>query len=110
MQINLHPRRDDAPLELVAAGDTLWINGQAFDFSALPDGATLPEGAVDCPWLMGPVERIDGELHLSLYLPCGPSPSPEVAYPQPLTITEDGPVVLPKDPEPEPDPEAADDD
>lgn len=42
MHITLTPMRRDASLQLERAGDLLVINGEAFDFSALPDGATLP--------------------------------------------------------------------
>ncbi len=68
-KVVLSPQRRDDLLEVPKAGDALTINGVAFDFSALPDGATVPAGDVPCERLVGPVERIAGELHLNLILP-----------------------------------------
>ncbi|MDE3874593.1 hypothetical protein CN138_29920 [Sinorhizobium meliloti] len=100
MIINLSPQRRDDLLEVTKAGDALTINGVAFDFSVLPDGATIPAGAVPCEWLVGPVERIAGQLHLTLILPHGPSPSQAVAFPAPITNPPDGVMALPFDPPP----------
>jgi hypothetical protein len=95
MQINLSPVRSSTALTVSTVGDVLTINGEAFDFSQLPEGATLPAGAIDSDYFAGPIERINGELHLTLRLPHGPNPSQAVAFPQPITVTQDGPVELP---------------
>jgi len=87
----------DETLTASRASDVLTLNGEAFDLGPLPDGATLPAEAIDSDWIVGPVSRIDGELHLTLRLPHGPSPSREVAFPEPLHATEDGPIQLPTD-------------
>ncbi len=97
MIIDLSPQRRDDVLEVTKAGDALTIDGVAFDFSALPDGATIPAGEVPCEWLVGPVERIAGELHLTLILPHGPNPSQAVAFPAPLIDPPDGVIALPAD-------------
>lgn len=95
MMIILTPQRVDADLTVVKMGDVLTINGEVFDFSALPDGAALPAGAVACPWIAGAVERIDGQLVVPLILPHGPNPSQHVAFPVPISVVPDGPVILP---------------
>ena len=95
MKINLSPVRSDETVTFSRAGDTLTINGEPFDFAQLPDGATLPTEAIGFDHFVGPVERISGELHLTLRLPHGPNPSQAVAFPQPITVTQDGPVELP---------------
>lgn len=96
MIINLSPIRSDVPLFVVRAGDTLSVNGQDFDFSPLPVGADIPADAMDSPWFAGPVSRgTEGVLHLTLLLPHGKDPSPAVAFPEPLVVTEDGLVELP---------------
>jgi hypothetical protein len=95
MQITLSPARRDARLDLSRNGDTLTINGEAFDFSPLPEGATLPAEAIASDWFAGPVERVDGELHLTLVLPHGADAPQETLFPAPLTLTGDGPVTLP---------------
>ena len=97
MQITISPMRLDETLTAYRAGDVLTLNGAAFDFGPLPEGATLPAEAVDSAWIVGPVSRIDGELHLTLRLPHGPSPSLAVAFPEPIHVTEDGPIPLPTD-------------
>ena len=102
MHITLSPVRLDETLTATRSGDVLTLNGQAFDFGPLPEGATLPAEAIDSEWIVGPVSRIDGELHLTLRLPHGPNPSREVAFPEPIHVTEDGPIALPLNPKPEP--------
>lgn len=101
MQIKLSPQRRNDTLTASRAGDVLALNGVEFDFGPLPDGATLPAEAIDSEWIVGPVSRIDGELHLTLRLPHGPNPSQAVAFPAPLTVLGDGPIPLPFDPKPE---------
>ena len=104
MRITLSPVRQDGTLTASLAGDVLTLNGVEFDFSPLPEGATLPATAIDSDWLTGPVSRIDGELHLTLRLPHGPSPSRAVALPESIHATGDGPIRLPFDTVAEPEP------
>lgn len=96
MQIKFNPQRRDDSLSVVKQGDTLIINGTEYDFSAVPEGATLPADAIDSDLFGGPVERIGGELYVTLTLPHGPNPSQAVAFPEPITVSEDGPVALPQ--------------
>lgn len=102
MQIKLSPQRRDDTLTASRTGDVLTINGVDLDFGPLPEGATLPAEAIDSEWIVGPVSRLNGELHLTLRLPHGPNPSRAVAFPEPIHVTEDGPIPLPFDPVPEP--------
>ncbi|SPO69494.1 tail fiber assembly protein [Pseudomonas sp. JV241A] len=68
---------------------------KSFDFGPLPDGATLPVAAVACEWVIGPVERIDGALQITLLLP-HPDDAPEhVRFPSDIINPADGPVLLP---------------
>jgi hypothetical protein len=97
MIIKLSPLRLDETLEASVVGDVITLNGQAFDFTQLPEGATLPADAIDSEHFVGPVERINGELHLTLRLPHGANPSQAVAFPAPITVTINGPVALPFD-------------
>jgi hypothetical protein len=83
------------PLTASLAGDVLTINGVEFNFGPLPDGATLPAEAIDSPWIIGPVSRIDGELHLTLLLPYVSDGSH--FEPSPIHVTEDGMIPLPTD-------------
>lgn len=95
MKISLIPQRRDSALELRRCGDLLTLNGEDFDLSAIPDKATLPRAAVDCAWLASDIARIDGVLQLALFLPHGPEAPAQTLFPAPLSLTVDGPVVLP---------------
>lgn len=95
MQITLSPARRATPLTLERTGDALTINGELFDFTPLPEGATLPREAIASDWFAGPVERIGGVLHLTLVLPHGAKAPQETLFPVPLTLTGNGPVTLP---------------
>ena len=98
MIVNMSPVRCDEPLpDVIYSKDSLTINGQAFDFGPLPEGAILPAAAVESHWIVGRVERIDGEIHLTLILPHGPNPSNAVAFPEPIRVTKAGVVKLPFD-------------
>lgn len=97
MHITLSPVRMDESLTASREGDVLILNGEYFDFSPLTEGATLPAEAIDSEWIAGPVSRIDGVLHLTLRLPHGPNPSQAEAFPEPIHVTEDGPIQLPTD-------------
>ncbi|WP_309086376.1 hypothetical protein [Chelativorans sp.] len=102
MRISFSPQRRWATALVVekTSGDRLRINGELFNFNAIPDGGTIPAGEIPCEWIVGPVERIDGEVRVTLILPHGPNPSHAVAFPEPITVTEDGPIEVPSDPEP----------
>jgi len=96
MKITLSPSRVDVPLVVSVNGDTLTINGEEFDFGPLTDGATLPLEAFESMWFNGPVDRVAGELQLSLVLPYGPNaPESTVFYSGTLDINESGDLVLP---------------
>ena len=96
MKINLSPTRSDRALGITKTGETLTINGVPYDFSQLPEGATLPREAINCQWVCGDVERINGELVIPILLPHGPNASEAARFPEPITVTEDGPIVLPE--------------
>lgn len=95
MKLTLSPDGNSAPFALSRSGDTLTINGEAFDFSAVPEGATLPREAITCKWIAGDVSRTSGVLTVPLVLPHGPDAPEETRFPDPITLTEDGPVDLP---------------
>lgn len=99
MKITLSPQLRGDTLAVSKYGDVLTINGVAFDFSALPDGATIPAGEVPCEWIVGPVERVDGDLDLTLILPHGDDPGKAVAFPAAIIDPPDGPIALPHDEE-----------
>ena len=77
MQINRTPQRNDTQLEYSAKGDVLTINGEVFDFSAIPEGGYVE--SVPCDWIVGSVRRQEGEITLTLIEPYGPPPETEGA-------------------------------
>lgn len=99
MIINFSPVRCDVSLpEVIYSKDALTINGELFDFGPLPDGASLPATAIESDWFKGTVERIDGEINLTLLLPYSVfPPSDAVAFPQPVRVVNAGAVKLPFD-------------
>lgn len=99
MRISLCPQRRDDGLAVSKSGDVLTINGDTLDLSAVPEGATVENAGELHPLLTGTIERIGGEIHLTLVLPHGANPPPELAFPQPITATADGPIALPVAPE-----------
>lgn len=95
MKINLSPQVRPDALAVIKAGDKLIINGEAFDFTQLPEGAILPASAVDCEFIIGDVRRQDGELHLTLLLPISADAEHDACFPEPIVSQEDGPIKLP---------------
>lgn len=96
MKISLSPQVRDDALTVNKAGDTLTINGAVYDLSVIPDGATLPASATDCPYLIGDIKRENGALSLTLMLPIGPYAQQGACFPAPIIDPPDGPLVLPE--------------
>ena len=86
----------DEHLMLSRDGDVLTVNGQAFDFTPLPEGSELPAEAIGSEWFAGPVVRREGRLEFSLRLPLADGASAAARFPEPMLIEADGPVELPQ--------------
>ena len=95
MLINLSPIRSDNSLEITKTGETLTINGIPYDFSQLPNGATLPREAIGCEFIVSDVSCVNGEIELTILLPHGANASHEARFPEPIIKNNDGQVVLP---------------
>jgi hypothetical protein len=96
MRIKLSPQRREDVLDVVKAGNVLYVNGEAFDFTPMGDGDTLPSAAITSVWFVGDVDQEGGELTLTLLLPLPWNYSPEQAFPADLVDVPDGPVVFPQ--------------
>lgn len=96
MIIKLIPQGGIGILEVSKRGDVLTINSERFDFRELPEGAVLPASAVDCEFVVGDVARINGELVITLLLPCGPEASEAARFPSDIVSPSDGNVSLPQ--------------
>lgn len=96
MKIKLSPVYFDMqPMIVFTQGDSLNINGLTLDFSQLPEGATLPAQATNCPWLIGPIERVGGELVVTLLLPIPENASHAARFPADIVAPGNGRVSLP---------------
>ena len=74
--------------------EILW-NGERFDFRELPEGAVLPASAVACEFVVGDVMRLNGDLIITLLLPCGPEASNSACFPADIVAPPNGNVSLP---------------
>jgi len=93
--LSFSPQRSDDILTVEKTNDDrLRINGELFNFNPLNDGDVIPAGAIPCNWIVGPVEKVDGTIHITLILPYG-LPSTSVETPAPITVSVDGVVALP---------------
>lgn len=95
MHISLYVCLIDADLVVSRAGDVLTVNGEAFDFSGLPDGASIED--VPCEWIIGGVSRDGGSLVLKMLLPCGYDAPHERTFPAPIIDPPDGVITFPGD-------------
>ena len=95
MHITLSPMRRDETLTLERQGDALILNGELFDFSPLPEGATLPVEAIPSDWFAGPVQRDGGQLQVMLVLPHGPNAPQNTRFPAPIDNPPAGGIALP---------------
>lgn len=96
MKLLFSPQRRDDILTISKSGDALTVNGTVYDFTPLADGSTLPREAIGCEWICGNVERVNGELVIPILLPHGPDASESARFPEPITVTSNGQVVLPE--------------
>lgn len=96
MHITFSPQWRSDALTVSKQGDILTINDIVYDFSVIPDGATLPADAVDCLFIIGLIERIAGTLHLTMLLPHGSDATPAALFPAPLINPPDGLLELPQ--------------
>ena len=102
--IKLSPVRSDEVLSVSKTGEVLAFNGLSVDFGPLPDGATLPATATGCAWVHGQVERINGQLVLTVAMPHSSMASEQSRFPADIVNPPDGRLPLPTDNDPQPEP------
>ncbi|WP_283245270.1 tail fiber assembly protein [Pseudomonas sp. PCH44] len=95
MIIKLSPVRSDLVLGVLKSGDTLAINGKAYDLSRLADGASLPVEAIGDEFVAAPIERVGGNLVVTLTLPHAADAPEQARFPVDIVNPADGPVPLP---------------
>lgn len=97
MKITLCPQRRDDYITAVKEGDVLIVNGFSYDFSAMSNGDTLPRGAISDEWFPGDINKVAGELSLTLLLPLQINFSQEQAFPVPMLDVPDGRIAFPRE-------------
>ncbi len=95
MQINLSPQLRIGTLTVAKAGETLTINGTAYDLSTIVEGTPRASADIGCPCIVGDVERIAGDLIVTLILPIGADASQAALFPAPIVNPADGQLALP---------------
>ncbi len=98
MKIKLSPVQIDERLNASVRGDCLTLNGIEFNFEPLQEGELLPCAAIATNWLLGNIQRLNGEIHLTLRLPHGHMAPHETRFPSAYEIPMDvrnGEVKLP---------------
>lgn len=98
MYLTLSPFRSDETLTLERLGDTLIFNGMPLVMDAVLEGMTVPREAITgtgSEWIESDITRTGGVLHLTIRLPHGwPAPLATL-WPDPISVTGNGPVALP---------------
>lgn len=88
--ITLSPMRRDDALAVSVAGDVLVLNGEAIDLATYTADPEVPHD-----WIIGQPVQVEGEWHVTIVLPHGGEAPEATRFPEPITVTEDGPVQLP---------------
>lgn len=88
--ITLSPMRRDDTLMVSVSGDVLVLNGEAIDLATY---TADPEATHD--WIIGQPVQDDGVWHVALILPHGADAPEATRFPDPITVSADGPVTLP---------------
>lgn len=96
MQLTLTPQRGlpgQPEMTIHVAGDTITIDGQAYDLSAVPEGGEgWPEG--DTPF-SGVIRRIDGVLHVAVVARIGDAAAPDQGSAPWVVENATGDVAIP---------------
>jgi hypothetical protein len=95
MIVSFSPVLKEEKLKVEVSGDTITVNGEVFDFSPLPEGATLPNSAIESKWIVGDVTRKNGVINLMIVLPHGLNAPESTRFALPIFVFKDGPLTLP---------------
>lgn len=88
--ITLSPQRRDDVLTVSVAGDVLVLNGEALDLGTYTADPETPHD-----WIIGQPVQDAGVWHVALIFPHGADAPESTRFPEPVTVTADGPVQLP---------------
>ncbi|ULT73036.1 hypothetical protein [Pseudomonas sp. BC42] len=99
IKINLSPILMGGRLEVSVRGFELTVCCEVFDFTPLKKGYELSAADIGSELFAGPaVMSGDGDLEVTLLLPYSDPDAPMcVRFPEPIFVTADGPVEIPKE-------------
>lgn len=80
---------------LKVKGFIVYIDGEAYDFTPLPDGGRLPIGSVSNDAICGVVRREGDVLTVPIIYPFTAAPNMGFVDPKPITVRSNGPVKFP---------------
>lgn len=104
MKIKLSPIfKETTPLSAKIDEDKITVNGEVYDFTPLKEGETLPSDALPEGVFASSIERIEGDIHLTLVLPHAVTAPYETRFPAAYSVAMDvvsGEVPLPPYDEP----------
>lgn len=82
IKINFSPVRADGKTTATLEGSVLTVNGELFDLSEIPDGATVNHPVIQ------KCTRTGDDYELTLTLSHGPNAPQETRFPEPVEVTE----------------------
>lgn len=91
-EISFSPVRAEGHLSVAVEGETIILNGTAYDLGPLAEGDVLPPFA---PEVQGPVTRRAGLIRVNLFLPHGPDAPEAVRFPASVQDPAAAPGLVP---------------
>jgi hypothetical protein len=89
IHITLSPQRRDEELSVEKQGNALIFNGEYVDLE------TYSPERVQCQWIVGEPEIVDGDWSVTIILPHGPAAAEKTRFPDRIVATTDGLIDLP---------------
>lgn len=77
------------------SGSVITICGVSFDFTEMEDGSSLPSDSITPRYFVGNIAKNDGLINATVKFPHGYDAPHTAMFPEPIMVTEDGPVTLP---------------
>lgn len=94
-ELILSPKYLLPPLALSVTGQVWAFNGKTIDFANLGNSEAIGADATDCPYILSASKDGSGNLTVTVLLPHGPDAAEATRFPDPITVSSDGPVALP---------------
>lgn len=88
---------NDESVSIEVYGDLIIINDEEFDFTDMPLGYHMNPEDIESPWFVDTVyKELNGDMRMTLRFPHPYDADESMRFPEPIIVTEDGIVNLPK--------------